>query len=274
MEEFVLANYLLALKEAMKDLNANEELLNLLVPAIANPAHCMDDAVVDTVGGYFKKSVCPKLIPSRISQLTSRLKLMVESSDIGDDRKGYLLSFLTADDFPGFLGHTFLEVVSYDNVGRKDSDSASEGSGAPARFPRLENIDVPSEIADYEEPYLSALLAAYSEKEGIEFLSEGMLEGHRTYQKHFQRARSDFFSAESVRRGTRDIYTDEDPDQFEVLKDEIFEGVIETHEDEHENGFARAHAVLSLAANTPITAQGRMPLPHQREQAERVGGFG
>ena len=39
MEEFVLANYLLALKEAMKDLNANEELLNLLVPAIANPAH-------------------------------------------------------------------------------------------------------------------------------------------------------------------------------------------------------------------------------------------
>ena len=113
----------------MKDLNANEELLNLLVPAIANPAHlknrngepysydsgsaapiftrkrnltkkikdhCMDDAVVDTVGGYFKKSVCPKLIPSRISQLTSRLKLMVESSDIGDDRKGYLLSFLTA----------------------------------------------------------------------------------------------------------------------------------------------------------------------------------
>lgn len=286
MEEFVLANYLLALKEAMKDLNANEELLNLLVPAIANPAHlknrngepysydsgsaapiftrkrnltkkikdhCMDDAVVDTVGGYFKKSVCPKLIPSRISQLTSRLKLMVESSDIGDDRKGYLLSFLTADDFPGFLGHTFLEVVSYDNVGRKDSDSASEGSGAPARFPTLENIDVPSEIADYEEPYLSALLAAYSEKEGIEFLSEGMLEGHRTYQKHFQRARSDFFSVESVRRGTRDIYTDEDPDQFEVLKDEIFEGVIETHEDEHENGFARAHAVLSLAANTPIT---------------------
>ena len=46
-----------------------------------------------------------------------------------------------------------------------------------------------------------------------------------------------YFAAEAVRRGTRDIYSDES--QFDVLKAETYEGVKEVWEDEYKNGYAR-----------------------------------
>lgn len=58
------------------------------------------------------------------------------------------------------------------------------------------------------------------------------LKGKRNIQRKY------YFAAEAVRRGTRDLYGAKEKDQFEVLKDEMYEGVTEVWEDEAKNGLA------------------------------------
>lgn len=68
------------------------------------------------------------------------------------------------------------------------------------------------------------------------------------HKMHFDEQRGYFCAAEAVRRGTRDIYSNEDADQFEVLKGEVYEGIKENWEDEYKNGMARLRKVLAQAA--------------------------
>ena len=118
-----------------------------------------------------------------------------------------------------------------------------------SRFKPLKIITPPDEVAEYELSYISKLMAAYGEAEGIiGFSKETMNQYSKKYGEHYKRQRKDFYAAESVRQGTRETYGDTDPDQFEVLKEETFDGVIEVWEQEHRNGYIRLNAVLAQSA--------------------------
>ena len=130
-------------------------------------------------------------------------------------------------------------------------EDASESTPASSnsRFKPLKTITPPDEVAEYELLYISKLMAAYGEAEGIADFSKEMMKQHdRKYGEHYKRQRKDFYAAESVRQGTRETYGDTDPDQFEVLKEETYDGVIEVWEQEHQNGYIRLNAVLAQAA--------------------------
>jgi len=88
---------------------------------------------------------------------------------------------------------------------------------------------------------LSAIASALGKK-GIEVATG----------EHYKRQRKDFYAAESVRQGTRETYGDTDPDQFEVLKEETYDGVIDVWEQKHLNGYIRLNAVLAQATHIRI----------------------
>ena len=133
-----------------------------------------------------------------------------------------------------------------------ESDSVSQDT-SQNRFAPLKTIAPPDEVAELEVIYISKLMDAYGEAEGIEGFSKANLQQYEyKYGEHFKRQRKDFYAAESVRQGTRETYGDTDPDQFEVLKEETYDGVIDVYEQNHLNGYIRLNAVLSQATHIRI----------------------
>ncbi len=122
-----------------------------------------------------------------------------------------------------------------------------------SRFAPLREITPPQEVAEQEIPYVTELMMAYGEAEGIGNFTKDTLKLHEVkYGEHFKRQRKDFYAAESVRQGTREAYAETDPDQFEVLKEETYDGVVDVWEQDHRNGFVRLTKVLAQAAQIRI----------------------
>ena len=70
----------------------------------------------------------------------------------------------------------------------------------------------------------------------------------QNYFKHLNRQRKDYYSAETIRRFVRDTLTDSQ--QFDILKEEIYNGIIDTHEQKYDNGYKRLVEDLKQASVT------------------------
>lgn len=101
-----------------------------------------------------------------------------------------------------------------------------------------------------EEPeemnYISALLEAYSDELGIPIDSTDSLKEHGSFFEHFNRQRKDYYSVETIRRFVRDTLTDSQ--QIDILKEEIYDGIIDTHERDYDSGYKRLVADLEQAS--------------------------
>ncbi len=121
------------------------------------------------------------------------------------------------------------------------------GEGLPLR-PEPETP--PSEIRGNEARYVDQLLGAYSDAFGQEIASVNELKNNDTlYGQHFDRSRERFYCAESLR-----VFSNETLPQgeFERLQDEVLDGVIDTAESAHSNGFERVKATTSKAMSLVI----------------------
>lgn len=177
-----------------------------------------------------------------------RLKAVIqEDSGIAETKKHELLKNAQKNTLALFLASAFLYSVSRENVSIGSSENKSS-----VNTTELQLIPVPTGITGVEGSYTDALLAAYGQAEHIKDFTADMLDKYPTHKQNFSNQRKYFFAAEAVRRGTRDLYRKNEKDQFEVLKDEMYEGVTEVWEDEAKNGLARMRKVLTQATNTSL----------------------
>ena len=112
----------------------------------------------------------------------------------------------------------------------------------------IKKIDTPAEISHDELPYINALLDVYSEQLGIGIKTPEDLTTHKEYNNHLNRQRKDYYSCETIRRFVRDTLIN--MSDFDILKEEIHNGIIDTHEMPYSNGYERLQAVLRQAVNT------------------------
>lgn len=112
--------------------------------------------------------------------------------------------------------------------------------------PRPPAQEPPAQPAAHEARYVQKLLDAYgdAERRTISDLSE--LEKTPRYHEHLKRSRQWFFQAEALDRFSRDNYP---TGEFEKVKQQVFDGVIDTVEREHDHGFARVCATTDRAAD-------------------------
>ncbi len=103
-------------------------------------------------------------------------------------------------------------------------------------------------IEPTELTYITELLKAYSEELGVKIDTVESLREYDYYFKHFNRQRKDYYSVETIRRFVRDTLTDSR--QFDLLKEEIYNGIIDTHEQKYDNGYKRLVADLQQAVQT------------------------
>lgn len=133
----------------------------------------------------------------------------------------------------------------------------------------------PKKVAENETLYVTQLYGAYSEftKQKITNIIE--LSDEKLI-KHFNRQRECFYQAESLRVFARDTVP---VGTYDNLKNEIFAGVIDEHDQKHEDGYRKVCAVIKLAATLQITAnpligclsvQDRHGICHQLVNEERL----
>lgn len=114
---------------------------------------------------------------------------------------------------------------------------------------RSENPLVPSNPTALEQRYVEEILNAYSEAANRSVSLVSAMDSH-TYSEHLNGCRTEFYSAEGLKRFSRDIY----PGEFENLLSEVHAGVRRVlASPRFTTGMERIDAVLDHAGKMQIT---------------------
>ena len=278
LRELVLATVLAEIKNTFKDDIDDPNLIELLYGAITEPlglpritvskgtaslimnrqpkgkAHkiirnnSQDDKVKASVGTYFETTVIRHFLPGMEDELIFHLRGVIkDDKNISDAKRSELQLLGKKETFAEFLGQVFLYSLTRDNVLTPEAKQLYEAELEEYKKTPLQASEIPDSIIFEERGYTAALLQAYAQVLGNGVITLEEIASYPKQAEHLAEQRKYYFAAEAVRRGTRDIYKKED--QFEVLKEEIYEGVKEVWEEEYSDGLVRLRAVLKQAGS-------------------------
>lgn len=277
MRELVFATVLAEIKNAFVDEINDPDLIQLLYGGVAYPlgisigkvqkgaaskivnrepggrplrvikGHSQDEVVKKSIDRYFEQNVIKHFMPGMEEEIIFHLRSVIkeDKDNISDSKRDELLQLGKKDTFSMFLGQVYLYSLTRDNVLTPAAkERINTELEAYKRHP-LEDAEVPDHIIYEEHAYTDALIKAYAQVEKKADYSLDDISVHPLYAEHFAEQRRYYFAAEAVRRGTRDIYKEED--QFNVLRDETYEGVKEIFRKKAVNGLERLSNVLIRA---------------------------
>jgi len=112
----------------------------------------------------------------------------------------------------------------------------------------FDDLPVPLDIRAEEMTYVIALFSAYADADGYE-VYEHTNDLPNSRLKDFKRQRRNYYKAESIRRGVRDNFTQEEgTEHFEALKEDMYDGIEEVYEEDYDDGVERLKAVLQQSS--------------------------
>lgn len=212
------------------------------------------------IGKYFTDKVLEGYLSSvKTGDMLNHLIGLSKDSDLPEEQRRDLERCYTEGEPGNFLGKAFLYAILQDN--RKKDQPEEPPSEATLdissdldafnrvvrRFKKPSPISPPSTVADEEIKYVKELFGVYQEKTGAKCERAEDLEPYPRLKKHFNRQRKDYYLAETIRRGLRDTVCPDETQNFDCLKDEIYEGVVTTEEKEYDSGYDRLSAVMEHA---------------------------
>lgn len=156
-----------------------------------------------------------------------------------------LNTYLESFDLTIFEAKTGLQLV--EDHRSTAAFSARFGGGLP---PRPAAGKPPIAVASTESRYVTELLGAYSEHTNTQVTDPTGLTQPKL-KDHFRRQREAFYEAEALRVFARDTVP---PGIYESLQDDIYDGVIDTHDTTHADGYEKVCAVTKAARDMQITA--------------------
>jgi hypothetical protein len=136
------------------------------------------------------------------------------------------------------------------------------GGGLP---PRPLSKRPPEEVDAHEMRYVGHLLEAYADHQQEQRVSVADLTKWSVLKDHFRRSREAFYHAESLRVFVRDKV---EPGTFEGLQQEVYDGVIDTCNAVHGDGYERVVAVTAMAQSLSLDAH---PLSSSTFPSDRRG---
>ncbi|WP_425058007.1 hypothetical protein SCACP_26030 [Sporomusa carbonis] len=220
--------------------------------------------IMEAARDYFEDVVVPEIIPDLISDLLAKLcELITSDKDVPKQKQDEFIALATVESLPDFLSSVFLYALKKPNKQQLDNNLVKAGSDNStvfddaqklmALFEKFKQIHPtrlipPDNIDLHEMVYVKELLAAYADAEGLAELPKEVLEKYPRYKSDFERRRKDYYAAETIRRGSRDVFGNLDPDQFDILKEETYDGIIDVYSIDYPHGFERLNRVMSQAA--------------------------
>jgi hypothetical protein len=158
---------------------------------------------------------------------------------------GPFRDYVSFFDFTIFDTRTGLQLV--DDHRSSPYHSLRFGGGLPVRPPVAAP---PSDLAAGESRYVAQLLGAYADHKKTPVPNIAALREWPPLSEHFKRQREAFYHAESLRVFARDTVP---TGTFESLQQDIYDGVIDTHDADHPDGYARVRRVTEAARSLNLT---------------------
>lgn len=123
------------------------------------------------------------------------------------------------------------------------------GGGLPVR-PKLDINEI-DDVKSNELVYVKQLFLSYEDESKNKFQKKEDLLTYINYQNHFNRARINFHYAEQL----RNFYRDSLPiNTFQDFQDEIYNGIVDTVEDYHDNAFKKVKETEKLASTLQLSS--------------------
>jgi len=159
--------------------------------------------------------------------------------------KGDFLTYFDNFDFAIFEERTAVELI--EEHAKTVFHAARFGGGLP---PRGEPDTPPAEPAEAESLYLRKLFDAYGDHLGQRVVTKEELVSHPELERHYNRQRVLFYSAESLRNFARDRTP---PRTFDSLQDDVYNGVIDICEAAHADALERLRKTVSAAGQLDVS---------------------
>lgn len=188
----------------------------------------------------------------------------MDDSDSYDKVVAWLDSHNVVSDDPSVACADLFESILLDIINGSPTSQTAQDSDIDLKLiddiqqkikslPRPTNVSVPKVATQDEQVYIGELIAAYGDAENMPSFLIGDLPLFPDYLDDLEERRIDFYAAETIRRGVLELKGNSLIGQFDVLKDETFNGVKDTAKRSHPNGYERMLAVMEQAVTTPVT---------------------
>ena len=241
------------------------------------------EKIIETMPESFVSKVVPCLKPTQIEDMKESLRRLIDGDmSIAPNKKKDLLSLVDKDDLSCFLSEVYLYALNRSNkaaVGKYDMEVAAEIAPDDiallnkiySKYPRPREMVVPNEPTDEELAYITQLLEAYAEAAGVPELSRSALSGYPKYNNDLRQRRKEYYAAETIRRGTREVFKESDADQFELLKEETYDGIFDIHSQDYKSGYDRLLKVMTQVSSIQINKCSLSKLPEWIGNKEKKG---
>lgn len=188
----------------------------------------------------------------------------MDESDSYDNVVAWLDAHSITSDDPSTACADLLENIILDIINCAPTTQAAQESEIDLKLiddiqekikslPRPANVPVPKVATQDEQIYIDELCLAYGDAEGMDSFSVDDLSSFPDYSEDLEDRRIDFYAAETIRRGVLELKGSSLTGQFDVLKDETYNGVKDTARRTHPNGYERMLAVMEQAVIVPVT---------------------
>lgn len=139
---------------------------------------------------------------------------------------------------PDFLGKAFLYSLIVNNTTKSsnepvdliDEDIRTFKEIVKRAHKKPQSITPPDEIEDHEIGYVRELYRVYGQVSGQEYVRPEDLDAEPKLKRNFNRQRKDYYLAETIHRELRDTICLDENEGFNLLKGEVYDGVITTCE--------------------------------------------
>ena len=198
--------------------------------------------------GKLKQELIANWIKHCRTEITSTQEIPLE---------GAVLAYVDAFDFSIFKGKQPLALIEEHK--KTPYHLSRFGGGFPARPP---GHNPPAAIHPVETKYVEQLYLAYADHLQKPVTSTTDLK-KPALREHFSRQREAFYQAEALRVFVRDKV---EPGTFERLQDEIYQGVIDTHDDAYPDGYRRVVAVTKAAQDMTVAVNPIAPIAQTQDR--------
>lgn len=212
--------------------------------------------LVNSIGDYFSEKIIDVVInQNQESAMYSAMISLIKESDLEKEDKQMLLDLYSDREKAEFLGRAFLFSVVGNNTIQileepptpVDDDIRMLKEIIKKSHHKPKEITPPIEVEKHEMRYVQELYRVYQELTGEEYLQPEDLDSRPKIRRNFDQQRKDYYKAETIHRELRDTLCLDESEGFDILKDEVFDGVITTSDKEYVTGYDRMIAVIEHA---------------------------
>ena len=214
-------------------------------------------SLIDLIIEHFEEEIIPNELDDYLFDgMIEKMYELAIDSDISEEKKNQLKSLIQNHETGEFLARVFVFSLEpkKNRVNRttpKSVNSIEEFNRVVLQKLKKPKTVVPENIEETELDYVNALLAAYQEATGEEYRNPDDIIDTE-YEGHFKQQRKNYYQAETIHRAIRDSVSQDDED-FDVLKEEIEDGIYTVYHKKYPRGIDKADAVLEEAGRLPIS---------------------